>query len=50
MTPLLGNLSFHAIESFLLQLTLLLVFAFALSKIVVGAYREFREYIDHRRR
>ncbi len=36
------DVPFHSAESFLLQLALFLIFVFALTKIVVAAYRELR--------
>jgi hypothetical protein len=40
------DVPFHSAESFLLQLALFLIFVFALTKIVVAAYRELRRDID----
>jgi len=36
------DVPFHSAESFLLQLALFVIFVFALTKIVVAAYRELR--------
>jgi hypothetical protein len=45
LAALFVDLPFHGAESFLLELALFLIFVFALTKIVVAAYRELRRFL-----